>query len=64
MNKEKTNYEEERDKTIKFLNSMKAYNEFLKDVKMKIGLEEYNKIVSEPVKGCKCGYIKEGDYNL
>ena len=26
--------------------------------------EEYNKFMNEPIKACKCGYIKEGDYTV
>jgi rubrerythrin len=35
----------------------------LSELRDKIGHNEYDKIMSEPIKGCSCGYIKDGNDN-
>lgn len=40
---------------------MKVGRFVLDDMKKTIGEDNYNKILSEPIKSCSCGFIKEGD---
>jgi hypothetical protein len=42
--------------------AIKAGQIILKEFRKAIGEEEYDKIMSEPVKSCKCGFIKQGNY--
>jgi hypothetical protein len=51
-------------KSLAGLEILRIGQHLLKGFKEKIGEEEYNKIMKEPVKSCSCGFIKEGDYTL
>jgi len=44
--------------------ALKVGTGLLDKIRDSIGHEEYDKIMSEPVKSCKCGFIKEGDYTI
>jgi hypothetical protein len=50
--------------TLNSLYALKIGYKLLDEIKKDIGKEEYNKIVNSPVKSCKCGFIKEGDYTI
>jgi len=36
-------------------------SKILKEIRKDMGVEEYDRIMSDSIKGCKCGFIKEGD---
>lgn len=51
-------------KTMSSLWALEMGRKVLDEFKEYIGEEEYNKIMNSPIKGCKCGFIKEGDDTL
>ena len=50
--------------TLSSLYALHIGFQVLEEIKKDIGEEEYNKIVNSPVRSCKCGFIKEGDYTI
>lgn len=51
-------------KVNELISIMKIGRNILEEMKNAIGEEDYNKIMSEPMKSCSCGYIKEGDETM
>lgn len=51
-------------KVMTSLYALKIGDLILKDFREYVGHEEYDKLMSEPIKGCSCGFIKEGDENI
>lgn len=45
------------------IRALQIGRELLNEFRKNIGDEEYDKIINSPVRSCKCGYIKEGDYD-
>lgn len=43
------------------ITALKIGEAILGELQKKIGEKEFEKMLKEPIKGCSCGFIKDGD---